>query len=139
MIKTVSEFNEITEIQMSLQFAEHQVQHNLFQEQLHLSLSLVSIARGSCKMIIRPDGQAASPFIGALHIPAERAVMQATIALPQNPFDDLAQKLRLTGPRPINLLATLDKPLTVDYNGILFIDPPVDAAITNLVWTIPLK
>ena len=124
---------------MSLQFAEHQVQHNLFQEQLHLSLSLVSIARGSCKMIIRPDGQAAPPFIGALHIPAERAVMQATIALPQNPFDDLAQKLRLTGPRPINLLATLDKPLTVDYNGILFIDPPVDAAITNLVWTIPLK
>ena len=90
-------------------------------------------------MIIRPDGQAAPPFIGALHIPAERAVMQATIALPQNQFDDLAQKLRLTGPRPINLLATLDKPLTVDYNGILFIDPPVDAAITNLVWTIPLK
>ena len=135
----VSEFNEITEIQMSLQFAEHQVQHNLFQEQLHLSLSLVSIARGSCKMIIRPDGQAAPSFVGALHIPADRAVMRATIGLPQNPFDDLAQKLRLTGPRPINLLATLDKPLTVDYDGILFIDPPVDAAITNLIWTIPLK
>ena len=124
---------------MSLQFAEHQVQHNLFQEQLHLSLSLVSIARGSCKMIIRPDGQAAPTFVGALHIPADRAVMEATIALPQNPFDDLAQKLRLTGPRPINLLATLDEPLTVDYDGILFIDPPVDAAITNLIWTIPLK
>jgi hypothetical protein len=49
------------------------------------------------------------------------------------------QKLRQSGPRPINLLATLDKPLTVDYDGILFIDPPVDAAITNLIWTIPLK
>jgi hypothetical protein len=65
--------------------------------------------------------------------------MQATISLPQSPFDDLAQKLRQLGPRPINLLATLDKPLTVDYEGILFIDPPVDAAIINLVWTIPLK
>ena len=134
-----SEFNEITEIQMSLQLAEHQLQHNPFQEQLHLSLSLVSIARGSCKMIIRPDGQRAPSFVGALHIPADRAVMQATISLAQKPFDDLAQKLRQLGPRPINLLATLDKPLSVDYNGILFIDPPVDAAITNLVWTIPLK
>ena len=90
-------------------------------------------------MIIRPDGQRAPSFVGALHIPADRAVMQATISLAQKPFDDLAQKLRQSGPRPINLLTTLDKPLSVDYNGILFIDPPVDAAITNLVWTIPLK
>tara|TARA_B110000305_G_scaffold141731_1_gene157858 strand:- start:309 stop:722 length:414 start_codon:yes stop_codon:yes gene_type:complete len=134
-----SEFNEITEIQMSLQLAEHQLQHNPFQEQLHISLSLVSIARGSCKMIIRPDGQRAPSFFGALHIPADRAVMQATISLPQSPFDDLAQKLGQSRSRPINLLATLDKPLTVNYDGILFIDPPVDAAITNLVWTIPLK
>ena len=134
-----SAFNEINEIQMSLQLAEHQLQHNPYQEQLHISLSLVSIARGSCKMIIRPDQQAAPSFVGALHIPADRAVMQATIALPQSPFDDLVQKLRHSGPRPINLLATLDKPLTVDYDGILFIDPPVDAAITNLVWTMPLK
>ena len=134
-----SEFFKITEIQMSLQLAEHQLQHNPFQEQLHLSLSLLSIARGSCKMIIHPDRQAAPSFVGALHIPADRAVMQATVALPQSPFDDLAEKLRQLGPRPSNLLATLDKPLTVDYDGILFIDPPIDAAITNLVWTIPIK
>ena len=134
-----SEFNEITEIQMSLQLAEHQLQHNPPQEHLHLSLSLLSIARGSCKMIIYPDRKAAPAFVGTLHIPADRAVMQASIALPQSPFDNLAQKLRQLGPRPINLLATLDKPLTVDYEVILFIDPPVDAAITNLVWTIPLK
>ena len=134
-----SEFTEITKIQMSLQLAEHQLQHNPFQEQLHLSLSLLSIARGSCKMIIHPDRHAALSFVGTLHIPADRAVMQATITLPQNPFDDLAKKLRQLGPRPSNLLATLDKPLTVDYEGILFVDPPVDAAITNLLWTIPLK
>ena len=90
-------------------------------------------------MTIHPDRQAAPSFVGALHIPADRAVMQATVALPQNSFDDLAKKLPQLGPRPINLLATLDKPLTVDYEGILFIDPPVDAVITNLSWTIPLK
>jgi hypothetical protein len=134
-----SEFNKITEIQMSLQLAEHHLQHNPLQEQLHLSLSLVSIARGSCKLIIRPDWQRAPSFVGALHIPADRAVMQASISLPQSPFDDLAQKLRQSVPRPINLLVTLDKPLTVDYDGILFIDPPVDAAIIDLAWTIPLK
>ena len=134
-----SEFNKITEIQMSLQLAEHQLQHNPFQEKLHLSLSLLSIARGSCKITIHPNRQAAPSFVGALHIPADRAVMQATVALPQNSFDDLTKKLPQLGPRPINLLATLDKPLTVDYDGILFIDPPIDAAITNLVWTIPIK
>ena len=134
-----SEFNKITKIQMSLQLAEHQLQHNPFQEQLHLSLSLLSIARGSCKMIIHPNQQAAPSFVGTLHIPADRAVMQATIALPQSPFDDLAKKLRNLSPRPINLLAALDKPLTVDYEGILFVDPPVDAVITNLSWTIPVK
>ena len=134
-----SEFNKITKIQMSLQLAEHQLQHNPFQEQLHLSLSLLSIARGSCKMIIHPNQQAAPSFVGTLHIPADRAVMQATIALPQSPFDDLAKKLHHVGPRPIKLLLSLDKPLTVHDDGILFIDPPVDAAITNLAWTFPLK
>jgi hypothetical protein len=134
-----SEFNKISEIQMSLQFAEHQLHHNPFQEQLNLSLSLLSIARGSCKMIIRPDQQAAPSFVGKLHIPANRPVMQATIALPQSPFDNLAKKLHHLGPRPINLSATLDKPLTVDFDGILYIDPPIDAAVTNLVWTLPLK
>ena len=136
---TGSEFNKITEIQMSLQLAEHQLQHNPYQERLHLSLSLVSIARGSCKMIIRPNRQREPSFVGALHIPADRAVMQATISLQQSPFDGLVERLRQLGPRPINLLATLNKPLTVDYEGILFIDPPVDASITNLVWTIPIK
>ena len=134
-----SEFNKITEIQMSLQLAEHQLQHNPFQEQLHLSLSLLSIARGSCKMVIYPNRKAAPAFVGTLHIPADRAVMQATIALPQSPFDDLAKKLHQVWPRPIKLLLSLDKPLTVHDDGILFIDPPVDAAITNLVWTIPIK
>jgi hypothetical protein len=90
-------------------------------------------------MVIHPDQEAAPAFAGTLHIPADRAVMQGTIALSPSSFDELAQKLRQPGPRPINLLATLDKPLTVDYDGILFIDPPVDAAITNLVWTMPLK
>lgn len=90
-------------------------------------------------MIIHPNRQAAPPFFGALHIPADRAVMQATIGMSQSSFDDLAKKLRQLGPRPINLLATLDRPLTVDYDGILFIDPPIDAAITNLAWIIPLK
>ena len=97
---TKSEFNEITEIQMSLQLAEHQLQHNPFQEQLHLSLSLLSIARGSCKMVIHPDRQAAPAFAGTLHIPADRAVMQATIALPPSSFDDLAQKLHPVGAAP---------------------------------------
>jgi hypothetical protein len=132
-------FEKIIHVQMSLQLAEHQLFHNLNQEQLNLSLSLVSIARGSCRMVIRPDGGANTLPFGNLHIPEGRAVMSANISLDQIQFDDLARKLGNSAPRPISLIVTLDTALSVDHDGVLFVDPPLDAEITGISWTIPLK
>jgi hypothetical protein len=139
MIMQAAGFEEIIHIQMSLQLAEHQLVHNPFQEQLNLSLSLVSIARGSCRMLIRPDGGTNTMPFGNLHIPEGRAVMSANISLDQIQFDDLAGKLRHSAPRPISLILTLDTALSVDHDGVLFVDPPLDANITGIAWTIPLK
>ena len=133
------EFEKTNHIQMSLQLAEHQLFHNPFQEQLSLSLSLVSIARGSCRMVIRPDGGTNTSPFGNLYIPADRAVMSANINLGRFQFDDLAGKLCCLAPRPISLTIGLDKALLVDEDGILFVDSPLEALITSTVWTIPLK
>jgi len=132
-------FEKIIHVQMSLQLAEHQLFHNPFQEQLNLSLSLVSIARGSCRIVIRPDGGANTVPFGNLHIPEGRAVMSAKISLDQIQFDDLAGKLRHSTPRPISLIVTLDTALSVNHDGFLFVDPPLDAEITGIAWTLPLK
>jgi len=66
-------------------------------------------------------------------------VFGANISLDQIQFDDLAGKLRHAAPRPISLIVTLDTALSVDHDGVLFVDPPLDADITGIAWTIPLK
>ena len=134
-----AEFEKIIHVQMSLQLVEHQLFHNPFQEQLNLSLSLVSIARGSCRIVIRPDGGANTVPFGNLHIPEGRAMMSANISLDQIQFDDLAGKLRHSAPRPVSLIVTLDTALSVNHDGFLFVDPPLDAEITGIAWTLPLK
>ena len=134
-----AEFEKTNHIQMSLQLAEHQLFHHPFQEQLCLSLSLVSIARGSCRMLIRPDGGSNTAPFGNLHIPADRAVMSANISLDKIHFNYLAGKLQRPAPRPITLIVTLDTALSVDKDGILFIDTPLETIITNVAWTIPTQ
>jgi len=133
------EFEKTNHIQMSLQLAEHQLFYNPFQEQLNLSLSLISIARGSCRMLIRPDDEVDTLTLGNLHIPEDRAIMSADIHLDRTQFDDLTGTLRHPAPRPIKLIVTLDTALSIDQYGILFIDPPLETAITSLAWIIPLK
>jgi len=134
-----AEFEKTNHIQMSLQLAEHQLFYNPFQEQLNLSLSLISIARGSCRMLIRPDDEVDTLTLGNLHIPEDRAIMSADIHLDRTQFDDLAGKLRHPAPRPITLFVTLDTALSVDQDGILFIDSPLETVITNFAWTIPIQ
>ena len=132
-------FNAITDIQMSLQTAEHHLHHNNFSEQLHLSFALVTIARGSCSMVIRPDGTPGTTPFGQLHIPADRAVMKGNVSLGKDDFDMLAAKLHQPATRPISTMVKLDRSLTIDRDGVLFIEGPVEAAITNMFWVLPLK
>jgi hypothetical protein len=90
-------------------------------------------------MIVRPDATVGSAASGQIHIPEDRAVMSAHISLGRDNFQNLVGYLRHTAPRPITVVVKLDQNLAVDEKGILFIDGPVDATITDLFWSFPLR
>ena len=133
------EFDTLNTIQMSLQSAEQHLHHNNGITQLHLSCSLINIARGSCIAVIRPDGAMGKSPFGSIHIPADRPVMQAQISLASESFDELAAHLRHPAPRPVTLVMTVTDELSVSRDGLLFIDESLDTAVTDVYWSLPIK
>ena len=134
-----SEFDSVNKIQMSLQSAEQQLQHNDGITQLQLSCSLINIARGSCVVVIRPDGVVGQIPFGSIHIPADRPIMKAQISLATESFDALVEHLRHLTPRPVTLVMTVMDKLSVSQDGLLFIDQSIDTAVTNIYWSLPIK
>ena len=133
------EFDSLNTIQMSLQSAEQHLHHNEGITQLQLSCSLINIARGSCIVIIRPDGALGQSPFGSIHIPADRPVMQAQISLASKTFDALVDNLRHIAPRPGTLVITVMDKLAVSQDGLLFIDESLDTAVTHIYWSLPIK
>ena len=133
------EFELLNTIQMSLQSAEQHLHHNDGSTQLQLSCALINIARGSCVVIIRPDGKIGQSPFGTVHIPADRPVMQAQISLAQDSFSALANLIRKSNPRPVTLVMTVKDNLSVSRDGILFIENSLDSAVTDIYWILPIK
>ena len=132
-------FDSLNTIQMSLQSADQHLHHNDGITQLQLSCSLINIARGSCIVIIRPDGVVGQSPFGSIHIPADRPVMQAQISLAAETFDALVENLRHLAPRPVTLVITVMDKLSVSQDGLLFIDESLDTAVTHIYWSLPIK
>ena len=131
-------FESITEIEMRVHRAEQQIQSSEKAECLVLKLSLITIARGSCSMVISP-GHLKKKYCAKLHIPLDRNVIEAVLTLPQEHFDQLARRLSKTTDRAVTAKITLDKTLVLDHQGCLIIENSTDALITDLVWTFALK
>ena len=131
-------FESITEIEMRVHRAEQQIQSSEKAECLVLKLSLITIARGSCSMVISP-GQLKKGYFAKLHIPIDRNVIEAAITLPQERFDKLARHMSQIGDRAVTAKMTLDKTLVLDHQGCLIIEDATDATITDLVWTFSWK
>ena len=131
-------FERITEIEMRLHRAEQQIQSSGNSECLILKLSLITIARGSCSMVISPV-QDKIDHSGTLHIPADRNVIEAAITLPQGHFDKLITRMAQKADRAVVAKITLDKTLVLDHQGCLIIEDSTDALITDLVWTFTFK
>ena len=124
---------------MSLQSAEQHLHHNDGSTQLQLSCSLINIARGSCVVVIRPDGKIGDCPFGNIHIPADRPVMNAQISLAPPTFRELTEFLRRPAPRPVSIVMTVVENLSVSQDGILFINDSLDTAITDVYWIMPVK
>ena len=133
------DFESLNTIQMSLQSAEQHLHHNDGTTQLQLSCALINIARGSCIVVIRPDGKMGQSPFGNIQIPAERPVMQAQISLAPSSFDELTRLLRHPAPRPVTLVLTVVDTLSVSQDGLLFIDDTLDTAVTDIYWILPIK
>ena len=131
-------FESITEIEMRVHSAEHQLQSIGNAECLILKLSLITIARGSCSMVISP-GQLKKGYCAKLHIPSDRNVIEAVLTLPQEHFDKLTKRMSQIADRAVTAKITLDKTLVLDHQGCLIIENSTDALITDLVWTFSLK
>ena len=131
-------FESITEIEMRVHRAEQQIQSSEKAECLVLKLSLITIARGSCSMVILP-GQLKKGYCAKLHIPIDRNVIEAAITLPQEQFDKLTRHMSQIGDRAVTAKMTLDKTLVLDHQGCLIIEDATDAIITDLVWTFSWK
>ena len=131
-------FESINEIEMRVHSAEQQLKSIGNAEHLVLKLSLITIARGSCSMIISP-GQLKKGYCATLHIPSDRNVVEAVLTLPQDHFDKLAKRMSQVADRAVTAKITLDKTLVLDHQGCLIIEDATDAIITDLVWTFSWK
>ena len=131
-------FESITEIEMRVRSAEQQIQSLTNAEHLFLKLSLITIARGSCSMVISPV-QDKIKHSGTLHIPSDRNVIEAAITVPQKLFDKLITRMAQKADRAVVAKITLDKTLVLDHQVCLIIEDSTDALITDLVWTFTFK
>ena len=132
-------WEQIKSIQMSLQTAELNLDHVENKKQLHLSCSLVNIARGKCNLSIYEDNNKKSRITGKLHISAERAIMSGFIKLTKIEFNELIKSLSLPYVRPISIILDLTESLPVSIEGILRIDKNKDFKISNFSTIFPLK
>ena len=131
-------FESITDIEMRVNRAEQQIWSSGNTECLILKLSLITIARGSCAMVISP-AHVREEYSAKLHIPLDRNVIEAVVKLPQENFDKLTKRMSQIADRTVTAKMTLDKTLVLDQQGCLIIDQSTDAIITDLVWTFSLK
>ncbi len=131
-------FERITEIEMRLNRAEQQFPSRGNAECLLLKLSLITIARGSCSMVISP-AHANKRCCAKLHIPLDRNVIEASITLTQERFKKLTKHISQMADRVVTAKMTLDKTLVLDHQGCLIIEESTDAKIIDLVWTFSLK
>ena len=134
-----AEFESLNTIQMSLQSAEQHLHHNVGSTQLQLSCALINIARGTCVIVIRPDGEAGKSPFGNVLIPADRPVMQAQISLAPSTFKELITVLQHPAPRPVTLVMSVVETLSVSRDGSLFIERSLDTAVTDIYWILPVK
>ena len=107
--------------------------------ELHLSCSLVSIARGQCQLTLSGIDRDGDTEIGNLLIEVNRPIMRGAARIPTALFASIRERLAATPPRPISLTLQLDAQLAVSIEGDLRIDEEKTICIRDMAVTLPLK
>ena len=132
-------WQQTEQIVMAIQTAE--IHHPSIEElpRLHLSCSLVNIARGQCILDIQTNTSDSETRVGSLFIEINRPVMQGELRIPQALFASLLSRLANAPPRPISLNLTIATKLAVSLKGDLRIDAATNVEVTDISVSIPLK
>lgn len=148
------EWSQIDSIQMSVQTADLSVLNNTTDQQLSLSCTLLTIARGKCNVEIQHYKNSAEEvpqdasydgfsggFSGGVIIPRDRPVMQCKGVMPASHFNALTEKfiaIRSVG-RPITVTLYLQDKLSVSVNGDLYIEDTREIIIKHIDFIFPLR
>ena len=132
-------WEQIQTLQMSLQTAELRLGPQEDIRELRLSCSLLSIARGSCLLVITAHDAASSSPCGTIHISVDRPVMAAEIILSNRDFDSLTEGLSRPTLRPVSVILALQHQLSVSMEGFLRIETDQHIDIVGISTQIPLK
>ena len=152
------EWSQIDSIQMSVQTADLSVLNNTTDQQLSLSCTLLTIARGKCNVEIQHyknsaeevsqdasydglSGGFSGGFSGGVIIPRDRPVMQCKWVMPASHFNALTEKfiaIRSVG-RPITVTLYLQDKLSVSVNGDLYIEDTREITIKHIDFIFPLR
>ena len=124
---------------MSLQTAEVQIHGADHQEELNLSFSLMSIARGNCNIQVKPVTEGLVGSIGWLKISINRPIMNGEIFLQKNNFEKLINFFRGPFPRPITSVIILDQELIISSVGDLLLSEEKSLKIVDVSWIMPLN
>ena len=148
------EWSQIDSIQMSVQTADLSVLNNTADQQLSLSCTLLTIARGKCNVEIQHYKNSAEEvpqdasydgfsggFSGGVIIPRDRPVMQCKGVMPASHFNALTEKFIAIRPvgRPITVTLYLQDKLSVSVNGDLYIEDTREITIKHIDFIFPLR
>ena len=131
-------------IVMAVQTAEIRQLSVTTQPTLHLSCSLVNIARGQCVLEVTAAPPAAAKgnshtAIGSLIIEINRPVMRGTALVPATLYELLVARLGSGTPRPVQIIMAIASQLAVSLEGDLRIDEETSVEIIDLSVTMPVK
>lgn len=132
-------WEQIQTLQMSLQTAELRLGPQEDIRELRLSCSLLTIARGSCLLVITAQDAPSSSPCGSIHISADRPIMTADVILSNRDFDNLTEGLGRPTLRPVSIILALQKQLSVSVEGYLRIEDDQHIDIVGISTQIPLK
>ena len=132
-------WEQIQTLQMSLQTAELRLGPQEDIRELRLSCSLLTIARGSCLLVITAQDISSLSPCGSIHISVDRPVMTAKISLSNRDFDNLTEGLSRPTLRPVCVILALQEQLSVSVEGFLQIEADQHIEIAGISTQIPLK
>lgn len=124
---------------MSLQTAEVHIYGVEHLEELNLSFSLMSIARGNCNIQFKSVTKNFFGSIGWLKISMDRPIMNGEISLDKNKFEKLLTYFQRPFPRPVTLVIILDQELIISSVGDLLLSEEKNLQIVDLSWIMPLS